>query len=296
MTVDHRQRAADLIALRKFDQAVQAARHALRQHPDDAEAQRFLAWALWGQNELSRAELAARAALRLAPDGPDAHSILALVLASRGKYQEARQHHERAVALAPNVPAFHVRYGALLLNTDRWAAALRQANVALKLDPRDVDALLVRAMALRAQGHLPEAEAAVREALARAPNHALAHHALGLIHLNRDEGDEAFACFREALRLNPNDERLKRQLVRAVEARLPLIGAMWRYGQSSLSRRLLWTAVNLFSFVWCCATAWTNPVLGLIFGVFQIFNLVWGLFVWVVDPAITHAVMKGWIK
>lgn len=34
----------------------------------------------------------------------------------------------------------------------------------------------------------------------------------------------------------------------------------------------------------------------LLFGVFYLFDLLWGLFVWVVDPAITYAVLKGWIR
>lgn len=75
----HRQRAADLIALRKFERAAQEARRALQRHPDDAEAYRLLAWALWGQGELSRAESAARNALRLAPNEADVHSTLALL-------------------------------------------------------------------------------------------------------------------------------------------------------------------------------------------------------------------------
>jgi hypothetical protein len=98
------------------------------------------------------------------------------------------------------------------------------------------------------------------------------------------------------LRLDPTDEPLKRELIRAVEAKLFLIGVMWRYGQSSLSHRVFWTAITLGSFVWCCLTGWTNPGLTLFFGVFYLFDVIWGLFVWVVDPAITYAVKKGWIK
>jgi hypothetical protein len=48
--------------------------------------------------------------------------------------------------------------------------------------------------------------------------------------------------------------------------------------------------------VWCCLTGWTNPGVTLIFGAFYLFDLIWGLFVWVVDPLITYAVRRGWIK
>ncbi len=293
---NHLQRAADLIALRKFERAADEVRRALQQNPADAEAQRLLAWALWGQGELSRAEFAARTALHTAPNNADAHSILALVLADRGKRQEARDHHERAIALAPTVATFHTRYAHFLLRTERWAAALREANAGLKHNPRAADALLVRASVFRAQGHLSLAEAAVREALALEPNSAIAHEALGRIHLARDEGNEAFDCLREALRLDPTDKALKRELISAVEAKLPFIGVMWRYGQASLSHRLFWTAITLFSFIWCCLTGWTNPGLALVFSIFYLFDLIWGFFVWVVDPAITYAVTKGWIK
>lgn len=295
-TIDYHRRASDLIALGKYEAAAREARRALQRNPDDAQAHRLLAWARWAQGELSRAEFAARAALRLAPDDADVHSTLALILTDRGKRQEARAHHERAITLAPAVPAFHTRYARFLLRTRRWAASLREANAALKLDPRHVNAFLIRADVLRAQGHLSAAETAVHEALALEPNSAAAHQALGRIHLARDEGDEALACFREALRLDPTDEVLKRELIRSVEARLPVIGVMWRYGQVSMSHRVFWTAINLFSFVWCCLTGWSNPGLTLLFSVFYLFDLIWGFFVWVVDPLVTHAVMKGWIK
>jgi tetratricopeptide (TPR) repeat protein len=217
-------------------------------------------------------------------------------LADRGKSQEARDHHERALALAPAVAPFYTRYARFLLSTRRWAAALRLADTALEHDPRSASAFLVRSSALRAQGHLSAAEAAVREALALDPNSAAAHKALGRVHLARDEGDEAFDCFREALRLDPNDPALKRELIRSVEARLPFIGVMWRYGQSSLRHRAFWTAITALSFVWCCLTGWTNPGLALVFAVFYLFDLVWGFFVWVVDPLVTYAVRKGWVK
>ena len=116
----HRQRAADLIELRKFERAAQEARRALHLHPDDADAYRLLAWALWGQGELSRAESAARSALRLAPDEADVHSTLALILAGRGKRQEAREHHERAITLAPTVAGLHTRYARFLLEEIDW--------------------------------------------------------------------------------------------------------------------------------------------------------------------------------
>lgn len=295
-SVNHRQRAADLIALRKFERAAQEARRALQRNPGDAESHRLLAWALWGRRELSRAEFAARAALRKAPNDANMHSTMALILADRRKRQEARDHHERAIALAPTVTAFRTRYARFLLRTERWAAALREANIALKHDPRSVSAFLVRASVLRAQGHLSQAEAAVREALALEPNSSAAHEALGRIHLARDAGDEAFDCFREALRLDPTDETLKRELIRGVEAKLPFIGVLWRYGQASVGQRVLWTALAGFSFTLCCLTGWTNPGIALLFGIFHLFNLILALFYWVVDPAITYAVKRGWIK
>ena len=117
----HLQRAADLIASREFERAARAARRALEQSPDDPEAHRILAWALWGLSEFSRAELAARAALRLSPNDADVHSTLALILGDRGKRRGAREHHEQAVSLAPTVATYHTRYARFLLNSKTWS-------------------------------------------------------------------------------------------------------------------------------------------------------------------------------
>ena len=50
------------------------------------------------------------------------------------------------------------------------------------------------------QQRFPQAEAAVRESLALAPDNAIAHEMLGDIHIALKRGADAYASFREALR------------------------------------------------------------------------------------------------
>jgi Flp pilus assembly protein TadD len=161
----HRQRAATLIDLKKFDEAAREARRALEQNPDSVETHRLLAWALWQQGKLDEAERPARKALGLAPNNAECHSTLALILSHQGRHEEAETHYQKAVALAPRIHVFHCRYAGFCLRTGQWEDALEKADEALRLAPRDVESLTVRADALCRLGRL----AGCRSEAGRAP-------------------------------------------------------------------------------------------------------------------------------
>ena len=69
----------------------------------------------------------------------------------------------------------------------------------------DVDGLVHEGAALRKAGRLPEAEAAVRRALALAPASAQVHVQLGVVIAGRGRFDEATALFARAVKLDPDD-------------------------------------------------------------------------------------------
>ena len=107
----YRDRILTLIELGKLPQAIREAHRALKQNPEDAEAHRLLAWAIWERGDPKAAEGPARSALRLAPHSAEAHSTLALILANLNKHREAERLHKQAIAMAPRSAEFHVRYG-----------------------------------------------------------------------------------------------------------------------------------------------------------------------------------------
>jgi tetratricopeptide (TPR) repeat protein len=86
--------------------------------------------------------------------------------------------------------------------------ALRHGEGAVRLDPADPTAHFARGTALLMGGHsLPEAEAALRRALALDPSYAAAHANLGSCCNGMDRPAEALESIGTALRLSPQDPR-----------------------------------------------------------------------------------------
>lgn len=295
----HRQRAATLIDLKKFDAAAREARRALEQNPD-SEAHRLLAWALWQQGKLGEAEHAARKALGLAPNNAECHSTLALVLSHQGRHEEAETHYQKAVALAPRIHVFHCRYAGFCLRTGQWEAALKKADEALRLAPGHVESLTVRADALCRLDRLEEAEETAHQALALNPNWPGAHHVLGHIYQARRQIDKALGSFRESLRLAPMNQPYKQCLARAVGAKFPILGLLWRgtlEGRRRFAQAYFWIGSALLALLSYAILKQFAPELVCLSATsFVAFPWMLVILLRLVDRTLTAAVMRGWIK
>ena len=95
------------------------------------------------------------------------------------------------------------------------------------VDP--LDALLREAAALRESGHLPEAEAVMRRALALAPDSAQVHVQLGVTIASLGRVDEAERLFASAVELDPGDAYARMNLANAYRRRGELDQAMAHY-------------------------------------------------------------------
>jgi Flp pilus assembly protein TadD len=78
-----------------------------------------------------------REALRLAPDHMEAHNNLGSALDNLGRTRQALPHFARVVELAPDLPVAHYNYAAVLAKAERTHDALRQLRTTLRLCPGD---------------------------------------------------------------------------------------------------------------------------------------------------------------
>jgi protein O-GlcNAc transferase len=148
-----------------------------------------------------------------------------------GRLEEARQDFADTVRLAPQLPEAHVALGAILAELGRSDEAIPELKKALELKPGDDAAEANLAMAyeaigkrLAAAGKPVEAEAQIRAAIGVLPvvSPAAGAHAqgpnafplqaaelqdeLGSLLAQQKRWQEAASAFREALRLNPQEE------------------------------------------------------------------------------------------
>jgi len=109
---------------KKFDDAEKALTHGLQINPDDAQGQTDLARTYW----------------------------------SEGKWQDAEPHAQKAVTLNPNLATAHILMGNIDLRKRDNAAALKEFNEYLRIDPQGPMAEPVRQMVAKIEAAMKPAE------------------------------------------------------------------------------------------------------------------------------------------
>lgn len=296
MKIDPFQRLRNMAELGKYDLVEQEARHILEQNPNQYDAYNFLALALWRTKRPNGAIKALRTGLSLRPDEPYTLSYLALILDSQKKHKEAKLYHERAIALKPETALFHVRYAESVLPKD-WRTAMKSLETTLKLAPGNLEAYLVRGKALRLKRHYHEAEESLLQALQLSPNNSIAYEYLGDVFWDRRRFDEALAAYRQALRINPVNRNVKRKIVLALQARIPIIGTwLWIFSETLPLHQGLIVALafNVSIAILCGISVVTKEPF---WAVACLFGFLFLLVLKVVCEAfIVRAITKGWIK
>jgi Tfp pilus assembly protein PilF len=221
---------------------------------------------------LEDAERALREALHEDPDEPLTHAILASVLLDLDRPDEALESASTTIALAPDMPFGHELRGRALLSLRRFGDAEAAANEAIRIDPEDAGPWVVLTAALLGQGRSDDSLWAADQALsiepdsktalglqafalamskdgagwqdaagrtlAVAPDSSFAHAFSGYAHLLRGGERQAAEHFREALRLDPENELAQSGLADAMKAANPLFRPVFRFflWQERLSR------------------------------------------------------------
>jgi tetratricopeptide (TPR) repeat protein len=225
----HLTQAQLLLQTRRYKDAESALRQALAAVPNDADAHSLLALSLYYQDRNADALREARAAIGLAPDDGFAHYVRALILLDDGEADDALRAIQESLRLDLNSARYHAVVSRIYLRKKDWSRALTAAEAGLQLDPEDVTCLNLQAMALVRMGRKVEAEVPLAVALARAPENALTHANHGWALLHGDKIKEAFAAFREALRLDPTSSWAREGIVEALKARNLVYRLLLRY-------------------------------------------------------------------
>ena len=152
--------------------------------PDDTPAAALLARALYREVEFRAAEAAWAVPMAAEPDEPLYRLGLVETLVARGvrTVEGSRQRvesHLPALIAAQNLPREgQVRLAELLVRTERWEDLVTVTGRMLEQRPDDTLAVALRAGALMALEHEPEALQTVNHFLAQAPDNELSAYAL----------------------------------------------------------------------------------------------------------------------
>ncbi|MCX4165309.1 MULTISPECIES: tetratricopeptide repeat protein [Paraburkholderia] len=154
--------------------------------------------------DLSAAEQSYRRALAVQPANADALTNLGSVLRVSGRLDEATMWLRKAVQSDPRNAAAHVNLGVALCERREYAQALALLERAVELDPTSAEAAYNLGNAAHATGRPRDAIVQYRRAIELKSDHADAHNNLGNAHRSLGEFAAAADAFAGALRLRPD--------------------------------------------------------------------------------------------
>ncbi len=216
-------RLADLyLRAGKQPEASRVLRSILRTQPRTVEAYRRLAALYRAAGYPDREYEALRALVRYAPDDWQSAVRLADIAMEQGWFDIATPMLMQAERTAPQEPPVFLAQAALNFLRNEWPQMETAARQGLKFAPTNVDLLVALSDACRLQRRLPEAEQALRTAIAHTtePRRMTRHYAR-LAHLLMEPGwkpvrtAEAEQAARVALQTSPEDEEALYRLARA---------------------------------------------------------------------------------
>jgi tetratricopeptide (TPR) repeat protein len=282
------QRALLLFGQSRYEMADAELRQSLANDPDDAYAHALLGLCLGKQKQFKPATEQAEQAVHLAPDFAFAHYALADILHDRDRNEEALAAINEALRLDSSEADYFALLSAIRISEKHWTESLEAAERGLQLDSEHIGCTNLRAIALVKLGRKAEAGQTIGAALAKNPDNAVTHANQGWTLLEQSQPKKALEHFREALRLDPENEWARAGIVEALKARNFVYAIMLRYflWMSRLSSRAQWAIIlgGYFGNQLLGGVAKSNPELAPWVLPLRILYVAFALLTWTADP------------
>jgi protein O-GlcNAc transferase len=201
-------RAWDLLAQGRRDEAARLLYGIIKANPRDADARLMLGSMLMEEGQRSQSTAQLTEAVRLRPDSAEAQDALGEAFNAFGEITAARGAFEKAVALKPGFAQAQVDLGLVLLKSGQASAAAPHLDHAIQLLGQSTDAAFphyLRAKIYTQRGQVTKAAADLKEAVSLEPNFAEAWSDLGEARRTLLDDAGALEAFEEAARFAPND-------------------------------------------------------------------------------------------
>ncbi|MCB0836327.1 MAG: tetratricopeptide repeat protein [Bacteroidetes bacterium] len=233
-----------LISQRRYDMAEKEIMQALSESPQNALLHAYLAICLMGRDQLSEAKDAVKKAISFEPDFPFVYGLLSKIHYQEGDMKASMKIIDEAIRLNPVNADFHIHKAYIHFYNQEWQACLEAAERGLGFDSENVDGLNIRARVLVKLGRSPEASSAFEASMNRNPENAYTHINKGWALLEEGNYDEALKHFKEAVRLDPNNDTARAGLVEGLKAKYWIYRgylkfAFWLSNMSSKNRWFL---------------------------------------------------------
>jgi tetratricopeptide (TPR) repeat protein len=213
------QRAGFFFSQQRFPEAERELRQVLSQDPDHTEALTLLAACQTEQHRHDEALQTIQYAHGLRPDDDRILFYFGYVLLHLNREPEAEEKLSAAIQIDPFQSTYFALLAQIRLTMKRYEEALTTADHGLTIDPEDTLCLNVRAAALVKLKRADEAFATIANSLEQEPENSYTHSNFGWTKLESGQYREALDHFREALRLNPENQHAQEGMKEAMKAK-----------------------------------------------------------------------------
>jgi len=220
--------AEALLAEGKLDAAEEAARQALKIDEKNVPAMVNLATVYARKKRFELSKMVLDNARQIDERDPAVWNRLGFVELSLGDRNQALESFRTAAALRPDYPEAHANYGALLADSEDFAAAATELELAVRYAPLSANAWLDLGNAYRGEKEFDKAEDAYQRALRLDPRLVDCHFNLGILYLDGDKPglpalerlERAVAFFDDFEKAGGKDDKLaayRKDAARAIE-------------------------------------------------------------------------------
>jgi Flp pilus assembly protein TadD len=209
-----KQLTRELVARQDWREAFFYADQLHRERPKDPEVLVLRGIVYREQGMAAEGEADLREALQRQGDLAEAHAALGLLLDSTGRGVEGEEQHRKAVTLAPGNPGYLNNLGFSLFLRGKHPEAIKAYHQAARLDPTNHRIRTNLGFAYAATGDWPRA---AQEFERGAATPAQAKNNLGFAYERRGDLGTAYGLYLEAVRLDPNCEQARANLVTVAE-------------------------------------------------------------------------------
>ncbi len=283
----HIARARLLISQGRIKDAEKQIGYVLQEDPEDVEAIALLAECKVDRKQFGEAEELLKKTIGLKPYHDRPYYLFAFVQYQQNKLAAAKESLNAGLQINPWNAAYFGLYAYILIEERNYQEALNKANEGLAVDAQELTCLNARSQALFRLKQKDEAYETIKEALAINPEDDFTHTNFAWHFLEKGKHKEARMHFREALRINPGNNRARIGYKETLKANLPiyrwlLMFSLWLSSKSKQTRIItviaIWLMVRVLS-GGSVAAGWS--VLGYsIIGVYLLFVL----FSWIGNP------------
>jgi len=205
-----------------FPEAVKRVRTALTSDSRNVAAYEVLARVYYDMGKLTLAMLVCNQAVQLAEKAkvpvPGVHNLKGLIYLRQDDVTRAAKSFEKATEIDPTFVPARMNIGAITFEFRDYEASYAAFDAVLKAEPKNLDAMLSKAVAARGLERYDEAEAGYKAVLAQDDKHVGAHFNLGVLyHEYQQKLPEAIKQYEAVLRYEQRDANLRKNTTERIK-------------------------------------------------------------------------------